>query len=448
MSAKGDSAHGFELPSASASTLMTAAAIANFSKNHGQQQQQQQLSVHQRHGRSKSKSRTNDKRASVPISAPVTATATAAAASAAPPTTAATTATATAAAAALLPARRPRHQITRSITEFSPPLRMHRHRHSHHHHPTQHALHLNAQSRKDRDRLLLLDERSPGGAAGVGLGGRSSLDMTRSEYVTPSRSPDSSRRTSALVGPMIGGGENPAAAVTPPSRRLRKVNNAAALVEEKGRTANRVAGLKNSLVELSGFSTATTRRLDETYYSVLEKKSMLQNTISAIRELTVASRQMTGEFVSEADEMAQDVAGQLDTFGQFGEQESRIEQLQGRIESGRTRIEGLSGRVDLVRRRIEGWERADREWQEKTRKRLRAVWIVTSVVFAVLLLLFVGAQYLGGPADLEGAAGRALKGLERGPNRSVEGAPKLSPLWEDRRGREEEEDRLRVFDEL
>ncbi|KAI3534720.1 hypothetical protein CTAM01_00275 [Colletotrichum tamarilloi] len=445
MSANGDSAHGFELPSASASTLMTAAAIANFSQNHGQQQH---LSVHHSHSRSKSKSRNNDKIASVPISAPVTAAA--AAAAAAPPTTAATTSTATAAAAALLPARRPRHQITRSITEFSPPLRMHRHRHSHHHHPTQHALHLNAQSRKDRDRLLLLDERAPGAAGAGGLGGRSSFDMTRSEYVTPSRSPDSSRRTSALVGPMIGGGENPAA-VTPPSRKLRKVNNEAALVEEKGRTANRVAGLKNSLVELSGFSTATTRRLDETYYSVLEKKSMLQNTISAIRELTEASRQMTGEFVSEADEMARDVAGQLDTFGQFGEQESRIKTLQGRIESGRTRIEGLSGRVDLVRRRIEGWERADREWQEKTRKRLRAVWIVTSVVFAVLILLFVGAQYLGGPADPEGAAGRALKGLERGANRSVDGAeraPKLSPLWEDRRGREEEEDRLRVFDEL
>ncbi|OHE98880.1 hypothetical protein CORC01_05776 [Colletotrichum orchidophilum] len=437
MSANGDSAHGFELPSALASTLVTATAIANFSYNQDQQQQ-----LHHRHGGSKSKSRSNDKRASVPSSALAPP----------PPATAATTATGTAAAAALLPARRPRHQITRSITEFSPPLRMHRHRHSHHHHPTQHALHLNAQSRKDRDRLLLLDERASGPG---GLGGRSSLDMTRSEYVTPSRSPDSSRRTSALVGPMIGGGENPAA-VTPASRRQRNANNAAALVEEKGRTANRVAGLKNSLVELSGFSTATTRRLDETYYSVLEKKSMLQNTISAIRELAVASRQMTGEFVSEADEMARDVAGQLDTFGQFGEQESRIEALQGRIESGRTRIAGLSGRVDLVRRRIEGWERADREWQEKTRKRLRAVWIVTSLVFALLILLFVGAQYLGGPADLEGAAGRALRGLEKGANRSagvfretgVREAPKLPPLWEDGGRREEEEDRLRVFDEL
>ncbi|GKT42151.1 uncharacterized protein ColSpa_02332 [Colletotrichum spaethianum] len=426
MSANGGSAHGFELPSPSASTLATAAAISNFTFNYGNGESSSSSS----HVRSKSK---HDKRASAPAPAP--------------PATAATTATATAAAAALLPARRPRHQITRSITEISPTLRMHRHRHSHHHHPTQHALHLNAQSRRDRDRLLLLDERTPG----PGAGGRSSLDMTRSEHVTPSRSPDSSRRTSALVGPMIGGGENPAL-VTPPGR-TRKADKVATLSEEKNRTASRATGLKNSLIELSGFSTATTRRLDETYYSVLEKKSMLQSTISAIQELTVASRQLTGEFVEQAEEMSRDVATQLDQFGQFGEQESRIESLQGRIEAGRTRIQGLSERVDVVRRRIEGWENADREWQEKTRKRLRTMWIVMSVVFAVLILLFAGAQYLGGGGG-EMDAGKGLKGVERELNRSV-GVPgkkgarekPLPPLWEDR-NRREEEDRLRVFDEL
>ncbi|OHW95505.1 hypothetical protein CSPAE12_05923 [Colletotrichum incanum] len=425
MSANGGSAHGFELPSASASTLAVAAAISNFPNNHDNGGSSSSSHI-------RSKSRHDKKRASAPGPTPSA--------------TAATTATATAAAAALLPARRPRHQITRSITEFSPPLRMHRHRHSHHHHPTQHALHLNAQSRRDRDRLLLLDERMPG----PGAGGRSSLDMTRSEHVTLSRSPDSSRRTSALVGPTIGGGENPAL-VTPPGR-MRKVDKAAVLLEEKNRTASRVTGLKNSLMELSGFSTATTRRLDETYYSVLEKKSMLQSTISAIQELTVASQQLTGEFEEQAEEMSRDVATQLDQFGQFGEQESRIGSLQGRIEAGRTRIQGLSERVDVVRRRIEGWENADREWQEKTRKRLRTMWIVMSVVFAVLILLFVGAQYLGG-SEIEGGGG--LKGVERGFNRSA-GVPRkkglsekpLPPLWEDDRIRREEDDRLRVFDEL
>ncbi|KAK2065857.1 hypothetical protein LY76DRAFT_678915 [Colletotrichum caudatum] len=413
MSANG----GFELPSASASTLATATALGNSLNNHGHGGSSSSSSISNNSNSNSSGSQDHSK-SGHDTSRPST----------------------TAAAAAQLPARRPRHQITRSITEFSPPLRMHRHRHSHHHHPTQHALHLNAQNRRDRDRLLLLDERAPG----PGAGGRSSLDMTRSDHVTPSRSPDSSRRTSALVGPMIGGGENPALVTSP--GRTRKVDKAAVLLEEKNRTASRVTGLKNSLVELSGFSTATTRRLDEAYYSVLEKKSMLQSTVAAIQELAAASRQLTGKFEEEAEEMARDVAAQLDQFGQFGEQEARIGSLQGRVEKGRARIQGLSGRVDAVRRRIEGWENADREWQEKTRKRLRTIWIVMSVVFAVLIVMFVGAHYLGGGAGVGGGAG--LGGLEKGLNSSARaGGGPLPPLWEDRNGREEE-DRLRVFDEL
>ncbi|KAK2004689.1 hypothetical protein LX36DRAFT_649754 [Colletotrichum falcatum] len=172
---------------------------------------------------------------------------------------------------------------------------------------------------------------------------------------------------------------------------------------------------------------------------------MLQSTIVAIQELAAASRQLTGKFEEQADEMARDVAAQLDQFGQFGEQEARIGSLQGRVETGRARIQGLSGRVDAVRRRIEGWENADREWQEKTRKRLRTMWIVMSVVFAVLIVLFIGAHYLGG-AEIGGGTG--LKGLERGLNSSAgtDGRP-LPPLWEDRNGRGDD-DRLRVFDEL
>lgn len=107
---------------------------------------------------------------------------------------------------------------------------MHRHRHSHHHHHGH---------RRDNSKLLFPEDRSPGlSAADRGLAlGRSSLDMSRSEFATPSRSPDDSRRASALVGPMVGGGENPLA-VSPP--RNRKANNAAALLEEKERTASRV----------------------------------------------------------------------------------------------------------------------------------------------------------------------------------------------------------------
>ncbi|OLN88777.1 hypothetical protein CCHL11_01817 [Colletotrichum chlorophyti] len=442
MSSSGGNGHGFELPTTSISNLSsTVAAIGNVSSN----------SITSSSNSSSSNNNNNNnigKKLLVPPSSAAT--------------TASTTVSATAAAAALLPGRRPRHQITRSISEFSPPLKMHRHRHSHHQHPTIHALHHTSSHVKGTaaSGMLLVDERLP-------PPGRSSLDMTRSEHVTPNRSPDSSRRTSALVGPMVGMGEHPAAATTTPLGRVRtrKVDNVAALLVEKERTANRVTGLKKLLVELSGFSTTTTRRVDETYYSVLEKKTLLRSTISAIRELAVASQQMTGELERGAEELVREVDGQLGSLGRFEEQESRIVALQGRIETGRSRIQGLSERVDVVRRRIEGWERADQEWQEKTRKRLRTMWIVMSVVFAVLILLFVGVQYIGGP-DMEAG----VKTIERGLNRSVGGSigigkqksgggnggedvgvgdrgHKMSALWENR-GRREDEDRLRVFDEL
>jgi hypothetical protein len=43
--------------------------------------------------------------------------------------------------------------------------------------------------------------------------------------------------------------------------------------------------------------------------------------------------------------------------------------------------------------RVEGWERADKAWRAKTRKRLKAIWVVMSVIFFAMVLLFLSAQY-------------------------------------------------------
>jgi hypothetical protein len=105
-----------------------------------------------------------------------------------------------------------------------------------------------------------------------------------------------------------------------------------------------------------------------------------------------------------------DISAQLDSFGQFEDQQNRIESLQGRIQSRRELIRSLGERVNAVSVRIESWERADREWQEKTRKRLKVVWIVTSVIFFLVLSLFIGSQY--GPDSPETTISRvASEGL-------------------------------------
>jgi cell division protein FtsB len=155
-----------------------------------------------------------------------------------------------------------------------------------------------------------------------------------------------------------------------------------------------------------------------------------------------------------------DISAQLDAFGQFEDQQQRIESLQSRIQAGRALIKSLSERVDAVSARVEGWERADREWQEKTRKRLKAVWVVTLVIFLLVLSLFVGSQYV--PESLESTTARiASDGLRgaAGPNTDTRigpgdsGAPGKSRPLNDTEPPglplpSDTADMLRAFDEL
>ena len=159
-------------------------------------------------------------------------------------------------------------------------------------------------------------------------------------------------------------------------------------------------GLKKSLVDLNSISNATTRRLDDTYYAVLEKLSTLQGTIIAMKELALMSQETTRTFESESEELVGDMKSQLDVMGQFETQQERIDSLQSRIYAGRHRVQELSERVDVVRERIEGWENADRAWQGKTRKRLKAIWIIMSILILIMILILLSGQLAPAAMDI------------------------------------------------
>lgn len=160
----------------------------------------------------------------------------------------------------------------------------------------------------------------------------------------------------------------------------------------KDKTTARTSDLKKSLVELSNISTGTTRRLDETYYGVLEKLSSLQNTVVALKELASASASMNEGFTAESESVLAEAQAQLDAFGQFDEQQARVQALQDRVHGGRERITALSGRVDIVRQKVERWERADYLWQNKTRRRIKIVWGMLLGIVLLLVLLYAGAR--------------------------------------------------------
>jgi hypothetical protein len=121
--------------------------------------------------------------------------------------------------------------------------------------------------------------------------------------------------------------------------------------------------------------------------------SVLQSSIIGLKELAQRSQRIPDDFQRDTDSLASDIRAQVDSFNRFEQQRARVDVLQDRIEKGRAKIATLSERVDVVGHRVEGWERADKEWQERTRKRLKVIWTIMSVIFFAMLLLFVSAQY-------------------------------------------------------
>ncbi|RYO97903.1 hypothetical protein DL765_011028 [Monosporascus sp. GIB2] len=220
---------------------------------------------------------------------------------------------------------------------------------------------------------------------------RAALDAARSEGATSPYLADQNRR----MGYISSGSEDIS---TKAGMHIAQMSQGQ-LQEEREKVVSRITGLREALADLSSFSSATTRRLDDTYYVVLERLGMLQSTIMAFKELADDSQELNKVFKAEYGEIAADIGSQLDGFGQFDDQQQRIESLQERVRASREKVRDLGERVDVVQKRIEGWERADKAWQEKTRRRLKVIWLIMSTLLFNLILLSVGAKY--GPASMD-----------------------------------------------
>ncbi|PSR97492.1 hypothetical protein BD289DRAFT_425625 [Coniella lustricola] len=324
---------------------------------------------------------------------------------------------------------RARHHVSRSITDRLPGPSSKHHGHSHqthsHHHITGHisaSLHRRARSRDERhgstaaqSAAALLHYITP----------RSSLEVPRTEgAASVAPSPQQSRRGSILIP---ANAESAGLAGIPLSTEALRHR-------ERVKAAARTAGLRNSLVTLTTFSSTTNRRLDEAYYTVLQKLTALQNTILALKELAGASAATSDGFSADAQSVLTEAQSQLDALGDFSEQQDRVQALQDRVHGGRERIAALSERVDVVRRRVEKWERADREWQERTRRKLKIVWGVVLGLGLLFLVLYLGARFYAPEIDgtIDGLTDSAVASkMELGQKRAD-----ASPSQVQRRDRE------------
>lgn len=304
------------------------------------------------------------------------------------------------------PSGRARHQISRSLSEISSPIRLSR----------QQSHRTGKDQNSERETNASIPQQTVPATHNHLV-----LEKPVSEGVAPSLTLNSNQHESILYtsinenmpiiklskenGQPKEPAKEPVQVVKEPARvrdkdRIHTLQNAAA----------RERALRQSVSELETFANSSAKQLEDAYYSVLEKLNQLQSTISALKELSDHTRQLNSNFKTETDEMVGDISTQLDALGQFEDQQKRIAALQGRIYKGKEMIRSLSQRVDAVSQRIDRWQRADKAWQERTRKRLTIGWAITSVVTFVLIALFVTGQYGPESTGVENALSTHLVG--------------------------------------
>lgn len=161
------------------------------------------------------------------------------------------------------------------------------------------------------------------------------------------------------------------------------------VVKERAKAKAREEELRSSLQALSEHSLKTTRRLDDTYYSILEKLSMLRSTIGGLQELSALTKELHESFQNDADEFQGEVEGQINVFNGFEVQQQQIEKLETRIKAGREKADALNARLEEARRHVEARERIEGEWEAKMSRRLRLLWGILGTLTVLCVAFFL-----------------------------------------------------------
>ena len=128
--------------------------------------------------------------------------------------------------------------------------------------------------------------------------------------------------------------------------------------------------LRESLQALSEQSMKTTRQLDDVYYSILEKLSVLQSTISNLQDLSSMTRELHKEFQDETGTFESEMREQIDAFGGFDNPKQRIGDFETRVKTSKAKADELSARLESARARVLALESEEKEYQDMVSRML------------------------------------------------------------------------------
>ncbi|EEH08434.1 conserved hypothetical protein [Histoplasma capsulatum G186AR] len=178
-----------------------------------------------------------------------------------------------------------------------------------------------------------------------------------------------------------------------PFRRRRENVTMAEVRRERRRRMEEEESNRAALTTLSALSTTITRRLDTTYYTLLEKIASLHSAIYSFHTLSTAAFSLHSDFTRETDNLSRATTTQIDEFhSAFTHQIKRIDALEMRMRAGAEKAEALNRRMEVVRGKIEAWDRREGEWQRRVTTRLRIFWTIVGTAVVVLVVAWVVQQ--------------------------------------------------------
>nr|POF26141.1 hypothetical protein CFP56_22289 [Quercus suber] len=256
------------------------------------------------------------------------------------------------------------------------------------------------------------------------------------------KSPDSSRRGSGSAAHK-GDQQRHVNIQQQSTGQEAKAVKPADVMEARKHNEKREAELRRQLQSVEELAMDSTRQLDDTHYTILEKASALRSMVEGLRRLAEEARSTYRMLDTESTELAQNTQTSLDAFGDFSQQERNIDELVTKLKSSKATTERLKERLEAARHRVEAYEKREIQKEKKRKKQWQVTWgtLVGIVLLLVLVVVLRNREDLA--YELDGVG----KGLATAGDVLMEGI--ASPVSELIMPSPSEDLRLRrLFDEL
>lgn len=163
------------------------------------------------------------------------------------------------------------------------------------------------------------------------------------------------------------------------------------VAKAKKENEKREEDLRESLKGVEEVGMSSTRQLDDTYYAILEKASILRSTVASLQQLADEGRRMHATLLEDTSKLENDTKQNMESFGNFEQQEKTINQLVSQLENSRGRTNELNDRLESARLRVEAHEVRENEKSARRRTQLNITW-VTLLGIALLVVSLIVAR--------------------------------------------------------